>query len=89
MPEAVSVPGPASRPKVVVAGASGFVGRALIENLARDFDVIALTRSARAKSIQLALPSNLMNVGVSFSYFGYSLYHEMLCGLGFARNFSD
>lgn len=50
MPEAVSVPGPASRPKIVVAGASGFVGRALLENLARDFDVIALTRSARGSS---------------------------------------
>lgn len=35
------------RSKVVVAGASGFVGRALIENLARDHDVIALARSAR------------------------------------------
>lgn len=41
------------------------------------------------KSVQLALPSNLMNVGISFSHFGYSLYHEMLLGLGFARNFSD
>jgi uncharacterized protein YbjT (DUF2867 family) len=35
------------RPRVAVAGASGFVGRALIDNLARDCDVIALARSAR------------------------------------------
>ncbi|MDP4238957.1 MAG: hypothetical protein Q8904_05730 [Bacteroidota bacterium] len=41
------------------------------------------------KSIQLALPSNLINTGISFSYFGYSLYHEMITGIGFARNFSD
>jgi len=41
------------------------------------------------KSIQLALPSGLLNTGISFSHFGYSLYHEMLLGIGFARNFSD
>jgi len=41
------------------------------------------------KSIQVALPTNYMNVGVSFTHFGYSLYHEMITGLGFARNFSD
>jgi hypothetical protein len=49
MPEDVSVLGPVGRSKVVVAGASGFVGRVLLENLARDFDVIALARSARAR----------------------------------------
>ena len=41
------------------------------------------------KSIQFALPSGLINTGISFSYFGYSLYHEMIAGIGFARNFSD
>jgi hypothetical protein len=41
------------------------------------------------KTGQLALPTSLMNVGFSFSHFGYSLYHEMLLGVGFARNFSD
>jgi len=41
------------------------------------------------KSIQLALPSGLINGGISFSHFGYSLYNEMLLGLCFARNFSD
>jgi hypothetical protein len=41
------------------------------------------------KSIQLAVPSGLINTGISFSYFGYSLYNEMIIGLGFARNFSD
>jgi hypothetical protein len=30
-----------------------------------------------------------MNTGFSFSQFGYSLYHEMLLGVSFARNFSD
>jgi hypothetical protein len=41
------------------------------------------------KSVQLAVPSELINTGISFSYFGYSLYQEMLLGLGFSRNFSD
>jgi len=41
------------------------------------------------KSIQFTLPSDLINSGISLSYFGYSLYHDILIGLGFARNFSD
>jgi len=41
------------------------------------------------KSIQAGFASNIVNIGLSFSHFGYSLYHEMLVGLGFARNFSD
>ena len=41
------------------------------------------------KSVQLGFSSEILNTGLSFSYFGYSLYHEMLVGLSFARNFSD
>ena len=41
------------------------------------------------KSIQFGLPSGFVNTGISFSYFGYSLYNEMLLGIDFARNFSD
>lgn len=41
------------------------------------------------KSIQLGLSTNLVNTGLSFSHFGYSQYHEMMIGLGFARNFAD
>ncbi|MDR3652866.1 MAG: hypothetical protein P4L34_07840 [Paludibacter sp.] len=41
------------------------------------------------KSVQLALPSNLLNTGISFSHFGYSFYHEMLLGIDFARSFSN
>jgi hypothetical protein len=41
------------------------------------------------KSVQMVFATNLVNAGFSFSHFGYSLYHEMLVGLGFARNFSD
>lgn len=41
------------------------------------------------KSVQLGFSSSIVNAGLSFSHFGYSLYHEMLLGLSFARNFSD
>lgn len=41
------------------------------------------------KSVQLGLPTKLINTGFSFSHFGYSLYHEMMLGIGFGRNFSD
>ena len=37
------------RPVVAVAGASGFVGTALLPVLAADFDVIALRRSPAAE----------------------------------------
>ncbi len=41
------------------------------------------------KSFQVGIPTNLVNAGLSFSHFGYSLYHEMIIGIGLARNFSD
>jgi len=41
------------------------------------------------KSVQFALPGYRLNTGISFLYFGYSVYHEMLTGINFARNFSD
>lgn len=41
------------------------------------------------KSVQLAYPWELVHTGISFSYFGYSIYHEMMTGINFARNFSD
>jgi len=40
-------------------------------------------------SFQALLSTNAINADLSFSYFGYSLYHEMMTGLGFGRNFSD
>ena len=42
-----------------------------------------------SKSVQFGLPTKLLNVGISFNHFGYSLYHEMQFGIGFARNYSD
>ncbi len=42
-----------------------------------------------SKTVQFGIPSKLLNVGISFNYFGYSLYHEMQFGIGFARNYSN
>jgi hypothetical protein len=41
------------------------------------------------KCLQVGIVTNAVNAGLSFSHFGYSLYHEMLVGLGFGRNFGD
>ena len=38
------------RPRVVIAGASGFVGRALIPRLATRFDVVALSRATTSEA---------------------------------------
>jgi len=42
-----------------------------------------------SKGGQVLLPTQYVNIGAAFSYTGYSLYHEVLAGIGFARNFSD
>lgn len=42
-----------------------------------------------SKSLMIAYPTSLVDIGFSSSYFGYSLYNEVLVGLGFARNFAD
>lgn len=39
-----------SRPRVVIAGASGFVGRALIPRIAQRFEVIALSRATASEA---------------------------------------
>jgi hypothetical protein len=40
-------------------------------------------------SAQALIHTSLVNADLSLAYFGYSLYHEILVGAGFARNFSD
>jgi len=47
-----------------------------------------LLKELSTRSIQLGFATELINIGTSFSYFGYEHYHEMLIGLDFARNFS-
>ncbi|MEA4982018.1 MAG: hypothetical protein VB066_04800 [Paludibacter sp.] len=41
------------------------------------------------KCFSIAYPTNYFVSGIAFSHFGFSLYHEMMLGLAFARNFSD
>ena len=48
-----------------------------------------LLKELSTRSIQAGFATEHINIGGSFSYFGYSLYHEMLIGIDFARNFSD
>jgi hypothetical protein len=48
-----------------------------------------LLNELSTKSLEVGFPSRLMCTGISFSHFGYSQYHEMLAGVGFARNFSN
>ncbi len=48
-----------------------------------------LLNELSTKSMQVGFSSKLVCTGVSFSHFGYSQYHEMIAGIGFARNFSN
>lgn len=41
------------------------------------------------KSVQAAFPNKLINTGFALSQFGYSLYQEILLGVGWGRNFSN
>jgi len=65
------------------------LGYVVLPEFALQFENRYLLSELSTKSIQFAFPSNLVNAGISFSHFGYSLYNEMLIGLGLARNFSD
>jgi len=53
------------------------------------FDNKYLLNELSTKSLEIGFPSRLLCTGISFSHFGYSQYHEMLAGVGFARNFSN
>lgn len=48
-----------------------------------------LIEELSTKSVQAAFPTKLINIAGSFSYFGYSLYHEMIAGVDFSRSFSN
>lgn len=57
--------------------------------LGLQFENRYLISELSTKSVQLGLTSKFVNTGLSFSHFGFSLYHEMVVGIGFARNFSN
>lgn len=48
-----------------------------------------MIKELSTKSLQAAINAKYVNVGLAFSYFGYSLYNDMILGIGSARNFGD
>ncbi len=48
-----------------------------------------LLKELSTKAVQLTYSFPFVTAGLQFSYMGYPLYHEMLAGAGFARNFAD
>lgn len=48
-----------------------------------------MVKELSTKSVQFAKNLQSVNIGVAFSYFGYSLYNDMIAGIGVARNFGD
>ncbi len=48
-----------------------------------------MLKELSTKSIQAGLNVGYVNIGASFSHQGYSIYNEMLAGIGIARNFDD
>lgn len=48
----------------------------------------SLLHELSTRSAQALVTSRFANAAVSFSYFGYPLYHEIMTGIGLARDFS-
>ena len=46
-----------------------------------------LMKELSTKSVQAGFSTRYVNMGASFSHFGYSLYHDMLIGVDVARDF--
>ena len=65
------------------------IGYLEIPEIGLQFENRYLIPELSTKSVQFGLPTKLLNAGLSFSHFGYSLYNEMMLGIGFARNFGD
>jgi len=48
-----------------------------------------ITKELSNSVVSLAAPTKYVNIGASFSYFGYAAYNEMLSSITFARSFGD
>ncbi len=73
---------------------SGFQNTAALANIDKieistQFENRFMIKELSTKSVQAGFNLDVVNVGVSFSQFGYSLYNEILAGIGLARNFND
>ncbi len=64
-------------------------GMALIKNLSAGiaYENRFLVPQMGTASLALVYPLKFGNMGISMSYFGYALYHEMKIGLAYARSF--
>jgi len=64
-------------------------GMALIKNLSVGvaYESRYLVSQMGTANLALVYPLKFGNMGVSMSYFGYALYHEMKMGLAYARSF--
>lgn len=58
-------------------------------SLLLSFDNRFLIPELSTKSISANYDVGFLQTGFSFSHYGYSLYHEMMTGIAFARNFGD
>ena len=56
-------------------------------DVSMQFENRFMVNELSTKSIQAGINAKSVNVGLSFSYHGYSLYNEMLAGVALARNF--
>lgn len=65
------------------------LGYASVMNFGFQYENRYFLSELSTKSIDFVLPSRLINTGISASYSGYSLYNEIMLGIGFSRNFSD
>lgn len=53
------------------------------------YDNKYITKELNTALVSGCYSTKYVNIGVSFSYFGYSIYNEMLTGLTFARTFGE
>lgn len=62
-----------------------------VENIeaAAQYENRFMMKELSTRSIQAGFNAKYVNVGLGFSYQGYSAYNEMIAGLGIARNFGD
>ncbi len=73
---------------------SGFQNTAALAHIdkieiATQFENRFMINELSTKSVQAGFNLDVVNLGLSFSQFGYSIYNEILAGIGLARNFDD
>ena len=91
VPSSVSI---ANTPVAVLTEWSAFQNTAALAGVehievAAQYENRFMMKELSTRSVQAGFNANFVNVGLSYSYQGYSLYNEMIAGLGIARNFSD